>query len=253
MTIRHSIIMAIIVFCIGSYTSPTIVSSQSATYYKVLELQNGSATDLAWNANLGLLAILNGSGIGLYTDTLELVDFLPQPVDHKIEQVTWTPDSTIVAGTTSQDILLWDVFSHTQVNTINIPDLETGIEKIVWRPDGLAFAQPFYQEGFIIWDRINGNQIFEFSDSASTSSIAWSPDETKLASINAVGGLNVWNADTYAHITASELHQSVTNDHTLSWSNDNQHLAIGIKNTIYLLNSEDGSIHTFYQLPQVYL
>ena len=90
----------------------------------------------------------------------------------------------------------------------------TAIGALAFSPDGsqLAVAD---DDHVTLWQ--NAEKLIELAPCQNPTSLAWSPDQTRLALGQDKGGVTVWRLDSKDHITLSDYPAPVG---TLAWTND---------------------------------
>jgi WD40 repeat protein len=120
---------------------------------------------------------------------------------------TWSPDGgRLAVGTSGGTVQIWDVPGLTIVRQIRAPTL---VVSAVWSGDGLTLAVGDLAGGITLWDPESGARIDEFETTVGTrdtNGLAWSPDDSMLASAHQDGSVWVWDAATGQVIRTLQAH-----------------------------------------------
>jgi len=132
------------------------------------------------------------------------------------QSMTVTPQNPPQPTSTAMDDSLTILDGHT-----------SGIDNVIWSPDGKKVVSISDQENAIIWDVINGEQLYSID--GPVKSVAWSPSGDQLA-IGTVGesSLLLWNDGCRDNCLRSlEEYNDWVID--ISWSPDGRYLACASK------------------------
>lgn len=116
----------------------------------------------------------------------------------------YSPDgNTLAIGTRGKDVYLWDVHENIEIDRLNHPNFDVGVQYVKFSPDGNTLAAGSKSAGnqinrhqITLWDVVTRKEtglLYGYSGYAAWSqSFAFSPDGMKLAGIG-TDGLYVWN------------------------------------------------------------
>lgn len=138
--------------------------------------------------------------------------------------VAWAPDNSkiVVAGQTG-----WVQIRPPNPNelTITLDNHDAPVKALVWAPDGSRFVSGDNGGQLLVWDSgvsDNGTPILTINTGLSVRHIAWSPDNTLLATTSGTT-VRIWEA------TDGHLQHTLDNQHPFSgnaaWSPDGKYLA----------------------------
>lgn len=155
-----------------------------------------------------------------------------------IERAVWSPDGVHVAlAFDAGDIQIIHATGNREVARFNHATDEssiTSVHHMAWSPQGTQLAFSYYRSETFIWDLEQQSivQTYRGHNSTYRSIFAWSPDSTMIASI-ANEEIHIWSVGggslLYNTQIPPPLHDNSYLDiAALSWSGDNEHIAVGI-------------------------
>ena len=105
--------------------------------------------------------------------------------------LTWTSDSSKLAATTDNWIVIWDVQTGTPLLIIPSPRPQNGINTLAFSPDGSLLASAGHE--IILWDATTGEMHATLAGHADLiTALAFSPDGKLLYSASYDGSIIVW-------------------------------------------------------------
>jgi len=156
---------------------------------------------------------------------------LLQTIQHgdRVYSVAFNPDGTTLAsGSSDGTIKLWDIATGNLLQTLQHRDW---VNSVAFSPNGttLASESSGFNGGTIkLWDVATGNLLQTIpGDGSGFSSVAFSPDGTKLASGSSDGTIKLWNV-----ATGNLIHTLQHGDwvRSVAFSSDGKMLASGSSN-----------------------
>ncbi len=150
----------------------------------------------------------------------------------------WSPDGTrIVSGGASSTIEVWDAHNNTHYFSMGVaPAMK--VLRVAWSHNGSKIASADFKGNIIIWDAMNnGNQIISIPAHPNhyANGVAWSPDDTMVASCGGDNLAQVWDAQTGNNIASYTLHTNFVN--AIAWSHNG---------TFLVTASDDGTAQVWY-------
>jgi WD40 repeat protein/transcriptional regulator with XRE-family HTH domain len=159
-------------------------------------------------------------------------------VDEPGGYVAISPDGTVVAGSYTTQVVLWDIPSG-DIRTIlsggsqeDVVGYNVGVGQISFSPDGKFLATANMDGVSTIWDIDTSSKVLSLisAETLPPKAIDYSPDGKLLANGGDVGIVRVWDAKEGTELFSRELGGII---HALSFSPDGKFLAAA---------SEDGGI-----------
>lgn len=169
--------------------------------------------------------------------------------DEQIEVVAWSPDSRWIASTSGAEAQVWEALSGRLLH--RLPD-ERGVESVAWSPDGQYLATGSWDGTASVWQVATGHKVLTYRGhyqeqavasipkagllewneyarlrpsggrASGISSLAWSPDSTRLISSGYNATTRVWEALTGKTLLRFGGEQGYCEEG--AWSPDGQHL-----------------------------
>ncbi len=129
----------------------------------------------------------------------------------------WSPDSVRFATSDA----IWDAATGDLVHV-----LEDGSYIVTWSPDGKRLAgSPGFSEPLYIWDAQSGSVVRTIEEHTdSVNAVAWSPDSTRLASVDSQT-VRIFDAATGAAVHTINV-EAAGSFPSLTWSPDGALLAL---------------------------
>lgn len=146
---------------------------------------------------------------------------LPRDERYGIDEITFSPDSTILASTSrGGTIKLWDTKNAILNNTL---EHTNWVNSIAFSPDGTALASGANDNAVKLWDTKNKTLTTALSGNPRyVESVAFSPDGTLLASGSIEGTIELWDLKTKLFTI---LHDHTDKVYSLAFSPDGKVLA----------------------------
>jgi eukaryotic-like serine/threonine-protein kinase len=155
-----------------------------------------------------------------------------------VSAITWTPDGTSIAiGSGDRKVVVYDTVEDNSFvcrgptapievsGTLPIVVDQYAVKSITWSPDGKHIASSASNDHTVqVWDATTGNHVFAWNGLKSPiRAVAWSPDNTRIASISSDGLAHVWDSTTGNIICSYHGHSSIMN--AVAWSPDGKCIA----------------------------
>jgi WD40 repeat protein len=179
--------------------------------------------------------IFNGNTFSLITTLVSHLD--------QINTVAWSPHSTkLASGSLDGTVIIWEAATGKKIGTFQLPKGD-GVTSVVWSPTGKKFAVGSLDQSlrFLNVDSWQLDKQIVAADSPFwVNSIAWSPDEMKIAT---AGGYNmkIWDAESTQLLRTFQGNSSAID--SVSWSSDGTKIAsVGKDNTLRVWNAITGEI-----------
>ena len=158
------------------------------------------------------------------TSTGKLIDTTPLTSLTYVKDISWSPDGHTIAMSNGE---LLDVSSGDILK--NSPKFEG---EYSWSPDSSKIAFSKWHEGIIIWDTVADDETLQFAQGKLTSVLSWAPNGNEIAfvskqDIDSQLILEVWDIDRIKSIHEIPIAGYLWLVNTISWSPDNNLLAIG--------------------------
>jgi len=105
---------------------------------------------------------------------------------YAVESVAFSPDGKLLAaGSDDNSVILWDVASGKEVNTLNGHGHLRYIRSVAFSPDGKLLASESDNFTVVLWDVASGQAVNTLTGNTSyVDSVAFSPDGKLLASVS---------------------------------------------------------------------
>jgi WD40 repeat protein len=171
--------------------------------------------------------IANGSFDGTVTISNELgkIDTITL-AGEKILNVAISPKSTLLAvSVRSGNAFLFDLLKRAEPRKLAAydgPMDEPNVEIIAFAPDGRSLITGC-QSTLRVWDPSTGTLIREMKGESALNAAAFSPDGTKLASVDSLGNLVLWNPSTGEIVNSIAAHSGIS--YGVNFSSDGKRLA----------------------------
>lgn len=223
---------------------------------------------IAWEPEGNRIASAGGDGVVrvwdadsaqtllAYRDHAWLYEKLNWPP--KIYTIAWSPEGLRLASAgDGKKVYVWDA---TTGQTITEYEGHSGVLSkvfaLAWSPDGKRIASACSSMGLDktvhIWNAKTGSPILRYDSSYglmpdfSVSSLAWSPDGTRIASTCGDKTIRIWNAMTGKHISTFKTSSDWV--YTIVWSPDGRCLALANGDTTAeILDTSNGRILLTYR------
>lgn len=116
--------------------------------------------------------------------------------------ISWSPDGRYLASSGATSVAVWEIDSRQRINHYPISNGHFA-RPVAWSPteNKVASIQTDYKNGrfvhrILIWDIISESSIYtEYLDSE-VFELAWLPDGNILISLDTLGNVSLWNAQT---------------------------------------------------------
>ncbi len=233
----------------------------------IMQIENATASAVAWSPDGTMLAVGDSTGIQLYTEDLEFICHFEQPSEQMTAMV-WNPDGKYIAaagGNVVIDIDTGDPFGHEidvwEVETGNLVTVFKGQSAVIpaldWNPESTQIVSGSSNNNIQIWEALSGKvlNIIQMDNTkysfyaTEIMSVDWSPDGQKIVEVSGDIGVFMWDADS-GELTWGPPENSYyppPSPYVVTWSPNGQLLA-----TSYgLLNPETGEkLIVFENCPQ---
>ncbi len=163
-----------------------------------------------------------------------------------IEQIAYSPDSTMLAAATYIGVWLYDVETGNELQLLATEP--AAVESIAFSPDSTKLVSSARGAPLSLWDVESGRLLrtFPAETSWSIKGVAYSPDGTIIAGNGSVGTVQLWNPDTGENIRTLKGEESWNGLQCIQFSPDGKTLATGwLDSEIRLWDVNTGTIkHT---------
>ena len=163
-----------------------------------------------------------------------------------IQEIAYSPDSTILAAATFIGVWLYDVQTGKELQLLATEPV--AVESIAFSPDGTKLVSSGIDAPLSLWDVKSGRLLRTFSIESewSNKGAAFSPDGTIIASNGQIGTVQLWNPDTGESIRTLKGQEAWGGLMSIQFSPDGKTLATGwLNGTICLWDVNTGTIkHT---------
>lgn len=147
--------------------------------------------------------------------------------------ISFSPDGTIVTGSSDRTIRLWDSATGTETANISlIGDAQIGrITQVVFSSDGSVFASGDSDGNMVLWNANDQSVIAQMAAGESINDLVFSADGSQLVSVSGEQTVHLWNAADGSEIAVSVGHTAGTDavtfspdSSTLVFSDDDENL-----------------------------
>lgn len=149
--------------------------------------------------------------------------------------LTWSPNGKLVASLASDSVLkIWDIESAKLIQHLDASQYAIKMQAsyaLSWSRNGEYIAAS-YGRKIIVWSTKDWKKVTEFVIAGNKDiwSIAWSPDNRRLAAIADDGFVRIWDVKTSQLLHESKSHSGGTS-RSLSWSPNGTRIAYGTEGT----------------------
>ncbi len=185
----------------GPNTLPPVIGPENAQRIGVgAILGKGYVNQIAWSADLALVAISSTTGIWLYKSNAldELGQLLQGYQGDEMANLVFSPIGNLLASSDDTTIVLWDTRTASAKAVLR---LLSGGYGLAFSPDGAVLAVA-NQHTISLWDVSSGTQRLAWQDNAGgdiyANNLAFSPDGRLLASGHSDNSIRLWDAQTGA-------------------------------------------------------
>lgn len=152
-----------------------------------------------------------------------------------IYAIAWSPDGKYIAGGAAV-VEIWDAGTGKLVRSLSNTSV-FGPTDLQWSPDSKRLAIGLDNNlGAQIWSMTTGKMLLSYHSPTQLHTLAWSPNGQFIASGDVNGIVQVWNAETGAHVTTYRGHTKGTGISGVCWLPDGQRVVSG---------SRDGTVQTW--------
>lgn len=162
-----------------------------------------------------------------------------------ISDIEWSPDSQYLAvGGYGGNVYVWDMLRRQRIYSIN--DNTESVNSVAWSPDATMLASGGADKTVRIWNMENGEEQFKFEshvdrlDVGRFENIAWAPDGSKLAALEAIAGsstnIYIWDINSGELLYLSDIPDSAYYS-GLAWAPDSINLAISSHSGTIILDT----------------
>jgi WD40 repeat protein len=215
---------------------------QSSRARRILSEGLGRILDVAWSPDGARIVAASSEGTVQVWDAESSKVLLSLDHPRPVWSVSWSPEGLYLVTGSGSIAQVWDIAHGTVQLTLNGPE-RVAIRRVAWSPDGKRIAT--YSDDDVtpvmqVWDAETGDLIQEARPFFGATSMAWSPDSTKLA----VGGWRdeawVWEVESGNEVLRLEgITDWVT---SVAWSPDGAFIATGgWDSRVRIWNAETGT------------
>lgn len=166
----------------------------------------------------------------------------PKQLTNRIRSIAWSPDDNNIIAIAYDDYIN---FLDIETKATNFPLLEYYSNVIAWSPDGTMIAAANYATNNITVWKIKEREILKVVEAHSDpiTNIRWSPDNTKIASLDKYGFIKIWDVITGDEFNTNPNNQphAIMNTLDICWTLDGKHIISGDRGgSITFRNIESG-------------
>lgn len=151
------------------------------------------------------------------------VAYRDRGADNKIfVSIAWSPNGQYLAGGSEDGVYIWNPISGRDITIYpHLPDGINGNDtSVAWSPDSQRIASSRNDGTVQVWDALTGeddltyrghvtpDDAYRASEGYDTT-VAWSPDGTRIASAGIDGNIQIWDASNGGHILTYSGHTPV--------------------------------------------
>ncbi len=200
---------------------------------------------IVWSTNSQELVSASSDGTIAFWETytgkqiIKLVVHKSLPIENAWEAqdwakmvigIAWSPDSSIIAYNTDNNILLMKATSQETIQTLK--GHKNRVWSLRWSPNGKILASGSTDQTIKLWNPNNGKIIWDIKDLKSpVVNVAWAPQGTLLISASKDSTIHIWDIVKKRQLGVLEGHSNIIT--SVGFSSDGQVIAS---------KSHDGSI-----------
>ena len=168
-----------------------------------------------------------------------------EPLSGRVLDVTWSPDNTYLATTsTDQTVILWDAVTLQPAHSLDI--VTTHIKNLSWSTSTGDLLLGMDGNEFGIWSAADGYQTFQLAGHQQPArDLSWSYDQQTLASLDDNGQVTLW--DTATATSVDQLDMGVSQG-DIAWSPTDDQLAISRDNDFDLWTTLPPQLLNYWDL-----